>query len=300
MPPDANSPPPFLIGANLPWLHYGIDFGANLWRPEGGIAAPAEREQLDRAFSQITASGVQSIRWFLFCDGRAGIRFSEGGRPLGLDDFTIRDIDAALDVAGRHGIRIMFVLVDFLLCDAARAIRGVQMGGRGQLIDSAAFRHALLDVVFRPVLERYGREPAIHAWDIINEPEWISTIGQQQLDEFLSESVALVRSCATQPVTVGSAGVRWRDRYSTLGLDFYQVHWYDGLKHQPALDMPVAQLGFDRPVLLGEFPTRGSRRTPENIIATARAAGYAGAFYWSVLSTDECSACGAIPFLQAL
>jgi hypothetical protein len=297
MTPDANSSPPFLIGANLPWLHYGIDFGANLWRPDGGIAAPAEHAQLDRALSQITASGVQSIRWFLFCDGRAGIRFSDGGRPLSLDDFTLRDIDTALAVAQRRGIRIMFVLLDFLWCDAARATRGVQMGGRGHLIQDSTLRHALLDVVFRPVLERYGREPAIYAWDIINEPEWIKTVRPERVDEFLSETVALVRSCATQLVTVGSAGVRWRHRYTALGLDFYQVHWYDSLKHQPSLDVPVTQLGFDRPVLLGEFPTKGSRRTPEDIIATARVAGYAGAFYWSVLSNDDCSACSPLPGL---
>ena len=82
-------------------------------------------------------------------------------------------------------------------------------------------------------------------------------------------------------MTVGSAGVRWRDRYAGIGLDFYQVHWYDGLKHQPSLDTHVEELGFDRPVLLGEFPTRGSKRTPDEILEAARGAGYSGAFYWS-------------------
>jgi hypothetical protein len=45
-----------------------------------------------------------------------------------------------------------------------------------------------------------------------------------------------------------------------------------------------------RPVLLGEFPTRGIEAHAEDIVATARTAGYAGAFYWSALSQDECSA----------
>jgi len=290
MPLDASSSPPFVIGANLPWVHYGIDFGANAWRPEGGISLPREREHLESTFARLAASGVQSARWFLFCDGRAGIRFSEGGCPTGLDDFVVRDVDAALAAAGRHGIRIMFVLLDFLWCDAARAIRGVQMGGRAHVLGRAAHREALLDLAFRPLLERYGREPAIFAWDIINEPEWIKTLEPATIGAFLSETVSLVRSTTTHLVTVGSAGVRWRDRYTALGLDFYQVHWYDTLKHQPSLDTPVSHLGFDRPVLLGEFPTKGSRRTPENIMAAARAAGYSGAFYWSVLSQDECSA----------
>src|ERR687891_358199 len=88
MPRDAISQPPFLMGANLPWVHYGIDFGANAWRPDGGIAQPEEREEVEKAFAQLTVSGVQYVRWFLLCDGRAGIRFTDGGTPLSLDDFV--------------------------------------------------------------------------------------------------------------------------------------------------------------------------------------------------------------------
>jgi hypothetical protein len=125
--------------------------------------------------------------------------------------------------------------------------------------------------------------------DIINEPEWMTSLPLDALRAFLAESVALAHATARQPVTVGSAGTRWRDIYRGLGLDFYQVHWYDGLKNQPPLDTHVDRLGYDRPVVLGEFPTKGSRRSSSDIIETARAAGYAGAFYWSLLSNDEAS-----------
>ena len=190
----------------------------------------------------------------------------------------------------------MFVLLDFLWCDAASAIRGVQMGGRAQVLADAESRTALLDIVLRPLLERYAEEPQIFAWDIINEPEWIKTGRRSRAPmRFSATASRLVHSSTRHPVTVGSAGVRWRDRYAGLGLDFYQVHWYDSLKHQPSLDTPVAQLGFDRPVLLGEFPTRGSKRTPDDIVRLARAAGYSGAFYWSALANDECSACSHFP-----
>lgn len=290
MPRDAISAPPFLIGANLPWVHYGIDFGANPWRPDGGVSQPEERTQLEDAFTQLAASGVRYVRWFLFCDGRAGIRFSDGGRPLGLDDFVFRDLDAALDIAARRGIRIMFVLFDFLWCEPASVTRGVQMKGRTPVMTDAIGREALLDVVVRPVVERYGDEPQILAWDVINEPEWISTVDDVDMRGFVVDAVALIHSSTCHPVTVGSAGARWRDRYVGVGLDFYQVHWYDGLKHQPSLDTPVDQLGFERPVLLGEFPTKGSKRSAADIVETARVAGYSGAFYWSVLARDECSA----------
>jgi hypothetical protein len=292
---EADSPPPFLTGANLPWVHYGIDFGANAWRPDGGVGQAGERAQLEAAFAALAASGVRYVRWFLFCDGRAGIAFSGGGRPTGLDDFVFRDVDAALEIAGRHGVRIMFVLLDFLWCNPASATRGVQMGGRTDVLAEPTSRDALLDLVIRPLLERYADEPTILAWDVINEPEWIKSVEPTALHTWLGDTVALIHSATSHPATIGSAGVRWRDRYVDLNLDFYQVHWYDGLKRQPPLDTPVDELGFDRPVLLGEFPTRGSKRTPEEIVDAARAAGYSGAFYWSVLAKDECSAAGLTP-----
>jgi hypothetical protein len=277
------------MGANLPWVHYGIDFGANAWRPDGGVAQAEERARLEATFTALEASGVQYVRWFLFCDGRAGIAFGDD-EPIGLDDFVFRDVDAALEIASRHNIRIMFVLLDFLWCDPVSATRGVQMGGRSDVLAGVALRHALLDRVFRPLLERYGDEPAILAWDIINEPEWIKTVEPDDLHPWLVESVALIHSATSHPATIGSAAMRWRDRYMNLNLDFYQVHWYDSLTRQPALRTPVSELGFDKPVLLGEYPTRGSKLTAEEIVAAARAAGYSGAFYWSVLAKDECSA----------
>ena len=278
------------MGANLPWVHYGIDFGANAWRPDGGISQPDERAHLETVFERLSSSGVQCARWFLFCDGRAGIRFSDGGRPVGLDDFVFRDVDAALEIARRHDITIMFVLLDFLWCSPVSATRGVQMGGRSHVLANVETRDALLERVLRPLLEKYASEPQIFAWDIVNEPEWIRTLDAVELHEFLRDSAALIHSTARHPVTAGSAGARWRRRYSGVGLDFYQVHWYDSLRHQPPLETPVDALGFDRPVILGEFPTRGSRRAPEDIVSAARRAGYAGAFYWSALAKDECSA----------
>lgn len=273
-------------------MHYGIDFGANAWRPHGGVWLPEERAQLDIAFAHLAASGIGYVRWFLLCDGRAGIEFNARGCPVGPDQYLFRDIDAAIETARRHQIQVMFVLLDFLWCDAARVVRGVQMGGRSRVLQDPGHRHALLNTVLGPLLARYGTDPSIFAWDIINEPEWITALTAEEIHAFLADTVSLAHVSARQPVTVGSAGTRWRDRYAELGLDFYQVHWYDGLTHQPPLDTPVSRMDFDRPVLLGEFPTRGSRRSPAEIVETARVAGYSGAFYWSVLSKDACSRSG--------
>jgi hypothetical protein len=186
----------------------------------------------------------------------------------------------------RAGLTVMFVMLDFHWCRPARMIDGVQLGGHKRVLVDSAARACLLDRVFRPVLERYAHASSIFAWDVMNEPEWV---GHTALRHFLDEAISLTRSCSAQPVTIGSAGTRWRRWYLDLDVDFYQVHWYDSGKHQPDLETSVEMLGFDRPVMLGEFPTRGSRLSWQEILETARAAGYAGAFYWSALSEDECS-----------
>jgi hypothetical protein len=51
----------------------------------------------------------------------------------------------------------------------------------------------------------------------------------------------------------------------------------------------VAELGLDRPLLLGEFPTRNATLPPQAIIEQARTSGYCGALAWSWLAGDEFS-----------
>ena len=281
-----NPPSDFLFGANLPWFDYGLDFGANTWNPSGGVGRSEVRQRVEQELVRIAASGVRALRWFLFCDGRAGIRFDERDRPMGLDQFVLRDLDAALELAGRAHLGVIFVLLDFHWCLPSRMVDGVQLGGRAGILGDQDSSTRLLEQVLRPVVARYAGEEAILAWDVFNEPEWVK---HDVPKRFLREAIQMIRSCSSRPVTIGCAGARWRRRYRDLDLDFDQVHWYDSLKWQPPLDTPVAALRFRRPVWLGEFPTRGSDRGWREIVDTARAAGYAGAFYWSALANDVCS-----------
>ena len=283
-------PGEFVIGANLPWIRYGIDFGANLWRRHGGVAQPDTRALLDARLEQVAAANISIIRWFLLCDGRAGIEFSADSRPRGLDAHVFSDMDAAIDAVSRHGLQVMFVLLDFGWCNRAKHVNGVQLGGRRRVLKERSSRQLLLDRVFRPILHRYREDQTIAAWDIINEPEWVtlglgstnpvSGLTRAELRAFIEEAASLIHEVTHHPVTVGSAGSRWRSFYRRLSLDFDQVHWYDALVKAPPLEMPVEELGFDRPVLLGEFPTRASARSVTEILETARAAGYVGAFEW--------------------
>jgi hypothetical protein len=293
----AREPGRFVVGANLPWIGYGTDVGASPWFPDGGLSAqPAALERLEQTLATLARDGVAAIRVFLMCDARSGVVFDADGLPLGIDDAVLADVDTLVAAARRHRVGLMPVLLDFHLCGAPRIINGVQLGGRSHLINDPQAQRALIDRVLRPVVERFGDDPTVIAWDVMNEPEWClparrrplrPSVPFDALQRFLGEAVTCIRSSATQPVTVGCAGT-WRlDLVTPLDLDFYQLHWYDRFGWS-ALARPVAELGLgDRPVVLGEFAGRDVRFA--EVLAAARAAGYEGALVWSALADDPYS-----------
>lgn len=289
----------FAVGANLPWLDYGLDFGANAWQPEGGLARPERRERLRPALRALARSGASLVRWWVLGDGRAGVRQDRAGLPLGLDAHVGLDLDAAIAELRETGLRALLVVTDFLWFARARVVDGVRLGGRRDLAREPVLRRALVERVFEPLFERYGREPAIAGWDLVNEPEWAtlglgtidprSSVTRRQMRAFLRAVTEAARRHVRQPLTVGLASVRWLDLVRDLDLDYEQVHWYDEVDSPETLARPVASLGRGREVLLGEYPTRGSALSPDQILETARRSGYKGALAWSALAADRMS-----------
>ena len=283
----------FLVGANLPWVGYGTDFGANAWSPRGGLSVQAAQyARLDETLARLAADGIALVRVFLLCDARAGVRFDADGFPTGPDDALFADVDALIAAARHNNVQLMPVLVDFHLCSPPNVVDGVQVGGRSHLIVTGEGRSAFIQTVIAPIAHRYRSEPAIAAWDVMNEPEWCLRLAATRRERdpfgavqtFLADVVACMRAEVSQPITVGSAGTWQLDLVRSLGLDFYQVHWYERFGWT-RLAQPVTQFGLDRPVLLGEFS--GRTLPVRNVLETARLAGYGGALVWSVLADDD-------------
>ena len=281
---------PFSVGANLPWITYGGDFGANVWRPQGGLAAQGISLDVFASLAELRGLGVETIRWFMFCDGRAGIRFDDDGSPLGLDQHVLHDLETALQLASASDVRIVFTLFDFLFCAPRSHVAGVDTGGHAAVLGDPRKRDALLAQVVTPVLEAFANHPAIDAWDIINEPEWAAAgVRPGSMADFIRQASVLVHRTASQPVTVGLATARGLDLVRGAGLDFYQVHWYDKHERETPLRRDVREMTLDRPVVLGEFPTRGSQFMTDEILRMSSQAGYSGAWFWSVNGEDEAS-----------
>ncbi len=290
---------PFLEGANLPWLTYGGDFGASAWSPSGGVAKTGKQEELRRHLQELKERGALVVRWFLFCDGRCGIRFTPAVTPTGPDERLYADIDAALAALATEGMTVIFVLLDFLWFDKARQVSGVQVGGRSRVVTGAYKQLLFRRRVLRPLFERYGRSPTILAWDIVNEPEWATrgwgggiigpAISFPAMRRFIKRTVRLVHRYTGHLATVGLGNATGLPLVRGCGLDFFQVHWYDRWQEQAPLEQPVMELNLDRPLLLGEFPTRSSSRSPEAIVSIAKESGYCGALAWSWLANDKFS-----------
>jgi hypothetical protein len=286
------------VGANLPWLDYGQDFGASAWRPEGGLAAPARRERLRRELGRLADAGAVLVRLWLLADGRSGLAEDRDGRLAGLDEHVLPDLQALLAALAEAGLRAHVVLSDFLWFAPARVEAGVRLGGRRALVRDAGARERLLERVFAPIAERCGRAPEIAGWDLLNEPEWATfgvgtadprgSISRSEMREYLRELAELFHAHATQPLSVGLASARWLPLLDGLPLDLVQLHWYESLDSLATLARPVAPARPGDPApFLGEFPTRGASLPPARLAGIAREAGYSAALAWSWLASDE-------------
>jgi hypothetical protein len=246
----------------------------------------------------MSSLGVRTVRWFAFADGRAGITYDAAGLPSGLDEFVMRDFDAALEIAQHHNIGINFVLLDYRFLWDARTDNGVQLGGRAPILATPAGQQALIRNVFEPVFRRYAHNPAILSWEVMNEPEW-TLIDAGDVDrKTISQPLTLASFCAfAQTViddihniagsyaTIGSADAKWAHNWLGLGLDYYQIHFYDWMKPfstDNLYTMRAESLQLDRPVVVGEFPADHSTVAGlEDYLDTWYKSNYAGAWSWS-------------------
>jgi hypothetical protein len=258
--------------------------------------------------------GFNVARWFVFCDGRAGIEYDDRGFPAALDSFFFTDLDAALEIARGSGIRLDLVLLDFqwmfsgITHRLADPVTGAMLEtrlpeGRADVLLSADGRRALFESVFSPLISRYapGGErpdlgPAVAAYEFMNEPDFVveewepdlaSRVTRPLPFETLAELVSQLSSVvhAVHPgvlTTIGCARHHnlWAWDDEALGLDLLEVHSYPSAS---VFGLRAGDLGVRKKVLIGEFPARETGKYLE----FALDAGYVGAWPWSFSGTDD-------------
>jgi len=293
----------FLAGMNYPWHYYGHDFGEARWKDSAwtpdGIGTPQASLSVDSQFAFLESKGVRFLRGFLFCDGRASPEFDSSGFVAGFDSFFFADVDSLLRIAGRHSIRFILVLLDYLWLDTACiGDGGVRLGGHPDVVLDSLKRLSFIENALRPLFLRYGASPEIAAWEIMNEPEWaVSELGGatrqgavslSRMQRFVRECADLAEELSGQPVTLGCSKSEWLSHWTGAGLDFYQFHSYTEARAAPPFTLK-SDLGLDRGVVLGEFPVNNAPVSLDGYLASAWDYGYAGALGWSVNGKDAYS-----------
>jgi hypothetical protein len=323
------------VGVNYPWFDYGWDFGLGppAWRE--GRSTPRWYAEIDNHLRLFQDLGISVVRWFILADGLTyGVgdaapvpdrRASGGWRfdppPLSAEFIQhFNELLARFEAAradGRPAIQLLPVLIDFHFCESGfRPVEkpnpvkprrpahdpGWVKQGRADALTDATRRTRFLDLVLDPLLHASRRAPeVIYAWELINEPEWVTagwhsnpfartTVPEAAMRAFIEEGTERIRAAGFKP-TIGFAmiGTLWQ---SGITAELNQFHHYPGGAR--ALDRHDFDAGL--PGIIGEFATAGTDVWPEltagdqsvlHRLRLARSHGYPLAILWSFLAHDR-------------
>jgi hypothetical protein len=288
-----------------------------VWGSHLGVST--RRAAIARDFDEMARLGFVVARWFVFCDGRAGIVYDDHSLPAGLDAEFFGDVDAALEIARDANMRVDFVLLDhhWLFRGIRHTLADPVTGdllearlpeGRARILLTQEGHDALFDRVIDPFVRRYANggtradlRDQIFAFEFMNEPDFVveewerdrsrrvtRALPFQALAAAIARLSNLVHARSPAIVTLGGARADnlWAWDADGLGLDVLQLHAYPDSPHPGDVDVfstPADALDVRRDVILGEF--RSTAPLDESL-ERALAGGYAGAWPWSFSGTD--------------
>ncbi|MCP4437783.1 MAG: cellulase family glycosylhydrolase [Aureispira sp.] len=306
----------FINGVNLPWNKFGWDFGH--YEVEGVGYNPSFFEQ---AFTELEEQGVNCIRMWIHCDGRASPEFDEDGYVTGLDYNFFEHMDDFLERAQQHNLMVVFVLWSHDLLEDRKVESGRFAGMHADLITEEAKLQSYLDNALKPIVQRYKDQCNLLAWEIINEPEWAmnvpfggttaQVVKTKEMQYFIGRCIETIREeAAHQMVTVGSASLMWNSdvlpEYTnywsdqvfedlgfdprTVYLDFYSPHYYEWMSSAVSpFGKHVSDWALDKPVLVGECRAANNQLSGEDRLNDVWEGEYAGILFWSYNAKDAVS-----------
>lgn len=303
----------FLSGMNLAWMNFGRDLEI------------FDELKFTRKVNDIAYNGGNAMRWWLFVNGAASPTFGPDGKVSGIPEEHVRVVKRALDIAAERGVGLILSLWSFdMLQDGV----GPDLGRNVNLLTKKAHTQAWIDNALVPLVKAVGRHPGLIAWEICNEPEGMAenfgwTRRQVSMDKILAfvnrNAGAIRRAVPGVLVTNGSWNIQvLTDEQNLLNyysderliaaggdpdgiLDFYQVHYYPQhfTDELSPFHNPKSFWKLDKPLLIGEFPSKGvvpipakgdfkagKSLTTEEAYRFALEQGYAGVLSWTMTNHD--------------
>ena len=133
-------------------------------------------------FQGMRDAKVRLIRWFIFCDLRAGVRFGSNNdvqgncssktkalitmELAGVDDWVWRDLDAAIQLAKENNVFLLLAFFDFSAMFKPESISGVQIGGRTSVFADDWRQDLLINNLVIPVLKRTSGEVNVWGYEV--------------------------------------------------------------------------------------------------------------------------------------
>jgi hypothetical protein len=286
----------FPLGVNYAWQDWDRDFSDEGWSTRFNT--------IKSTFDDMSSKGVRAVRWWVFCNSYASPNFSSTGVDgvcTGLPTNWVQHMKEAADYAYSKNMKIYFTLSSF---DEAR---NNNAWNHSSIIDDPVVRKSFIDNAIKPIMQGLSDNPGVMGWDVINEPEWIISASDNgghndntlkafplsTVRSYVKDIVDCIHQYAKQPVSVGSANMKWistsggqYDFWSGLGLDFYDIHWYDwATPWFNPLTTPVSALNLDKPVIIGEMmpDTLNSslKMSHKDVLEGLLKNGYSGYLLWA-------------------
>jgi hypothetical protein len=303
----------FISGMNIAWNDFANDVG------DQGVKINAFVNQ----FKQIREAGGNAVRWWLHTDNQNCPKLDANGAVTGIGSKTISNMRQVLDSAYNYGIVVSMCLFSFDLLQGENKSNELLTQNK-KFLTVESNLETYIENALRPILDAVGNHPAIMCWEAFNEPEgmaietsgWATEkIAHSHILRFTNKIAGEVHRRTKKMASTGihNFSQNERSRYSTTTLvaaggdddgylDFYMAHYYPewGASDESPFHNQASFWGFDKPVLIGEFPARSwstsdigtdskqPYKTSMNINAAFEYAfdnGYCGAMSWAM--TEE-------------
>ena len=222
-----NAVPSMKLGFNYAWAfeEYGQNFGPVFFPPPAD-GLPTWKNTVSRNLGEIKGLGMSLVRWFILQNGlnygsvrvdptgrvlNIGLPFLAAPLQLGKKPHFIFDPPKALHpLFGKHfrfmlenfraqRMQVIPSLVDFKMLSMPKNIFDTSSGGgRTDIAVDDAKRKLFLDTVLEPLLDiSVEFKDEIFAWEVINEPSWLTARFAPPLGNFGTEEPIMTEAQLT-------------------------------------------------------------------------------------------------------